>query len=119
MTETGTPFTLEQLEFLRGILSGIVKQMSHTNKGQQLVAIESDEVLLQAIHDVSTELSGVVGLLIKKGLVTGRELEEQERENAAQLEVEKTLNPELRGLFERLTALRSQVRELKRELGQG
>jgi hypothetical protein len=118
MTETGTPFTPEELEFLRGILSGIVKQMSHANKGQRLVAIESDEVLLQAIHDVGTELHGVVGLLIKKGLVTGAELEEQERENAAQLEVEKALNPELRGLFEKLSSLRDQVRDLKRELGQ-
>ena len=83
------PFTLEQLEFLRGILSGVVKEASQATKGQRLAAIQSHEVLLQAIHDVSTELSGVVGVLIKKGLVTSPELEQQERENAAQLEVEK------------------------------
>ena len=118
MTEAGMPFTLEQLEFLRGILSGIVKEASQANKGQRLAAIQSDEVLLQAIHDVSMELSGVVGVLIKKGLVTSSELEQQERENTAQLEVEKALNPELRGLFEKLRALRNQVQDLKRELGQ-
>jgi hypothetical protein len=117
MTEAGMPFTLEQLEFLRGILSGIVKEASQANKGQRLAAIQSDEVLLQAIHDVSTELSGVVGVLIKKGLVTSSELEQQERENAAQLEVEKA-HPELRRLFEKLKGLQSQVQDLKRELGQ-
>jgi hypothetical protein len=114
---TDTPFTREQQEFLRGILSEIVKEVNKANHGQRLATIEADEVLLRAIHAVSTELYGVIGLLIKKGLVTSVELEQQERENAAHLEVEKALNPELRGLFERLKGLQDEVRDMKRELG--
>ena len=114
---TDTPFTRAQQEFLRGILSEIVKEVNKANQGQRLATIEADEVLLRAIHAVSTELYGVIGLLIKKGLVTSVELEQQERENAAHLEVEKALNPELRGLFERLKGLQDEVRDMKRELG--
>jgi hypothetical protein len=116
-------FSDEQDAALRDMLGSIVTQTNkaleslaiQTNRAQatqQLLALETAELLIARMQNEGTEHLAVLALLMDKGVITSAELEAKREEMAAQWQVESALDPYLAGLIAVMEKLRREVEQL-------
>ena len=112
--------TLDQLQeatkHLLAEINKVVAEVNKANAAQQLLTLETGEVLLAGIQHVGTEQLAVLGLLIEKGIITGAELDAKREEIAAQWEIESALDPKLAALAAVASKLHQEIEQLKATL---
>jgi hypothetical protein len=106
MTSHDSPFTPEQLEMLRRI----VADANEASERSQRLGMESAQALLRAVEEIGLRLFSLMGLLIRKGVISSTELEGFETEIASGLEVDKAVDPEVAAVFDELRQLQDELR---------
>lgn len=83
---------------------------------QQLLTLESAELLIANIQHVGTEQLAVLGLLMDKGIITSAEVDAKKEEMKAQWLVESALDPHLAELTAAAAKLRQEIEQLRATL---
>jgi hypothetical protein len=105
--------TLDQLQ---EAIKHVVAEINKANAAQQLLTLQTGEVLLAGIQHVGSEQLVILGLLLGKGIITAAELSAKREEIAAQWEVESALDPKLAALAAVASKLHQEIEQLKATL---